>query len=126
MEEIVTLDYGSGGKKTSRLIEKHIVPRFENEALNSLGDGAVIPGGRELAFSTDSFVVDPLFFPGGDIGKLAVCGDILRDPAAVKALADYDSVVLVEERESSRIDQIDGEVQQLKTLGKEILGVVLY
>ena len=59
-------------------------------------------------------------------GKLAVCGDILRDPAAVKALADYDSVVLVEERESSRIDQIDGEVQQLKTLGKEILGVVLY
>ena len=59
-------------------------------------------------------------------GKLAVCGDILRDPAAVKALADYDSVVLVEERESSRLDQIDGEVQQLKTLGKEILGVVLY
>ena len=59
-------------------------------------------------------------------GKLAVCGDILRDPAAVKALADFDSVVLVEERESSRLDQIDGEVQQLKTLGKEILGIVLF
>ena len=73
MEEIITLDYGSGGKKTSRLIEKHIVPRFDNEALKSLGDGAVIPGGETLAFSTDSFVVDPLFFPGGSIGKLAVC-----------------------------------------------------
>ena len=59
-------------------------------------------------------------------GKLAVCGDILRDPAAVKALADFDSVVLVEERGSSRLDQIDGEVQQLKTLGKEILGIVLF
>lgn len=59
-------------------------------------------------------------------GKLAVCGDILRDPAAVKALVDFDSVVLVEERGSSRLDQIDGEVQQLKTLGKEILGIVLF
>ena len=76
MEEIITLDYGSGGKKTARLIEEYIVPAFDNSALGELGDGALLPGGAELAFSTDSFVVSPLFFPGGDIGKLAVCGTV--------------------------------------------------
>ena len=58
-------------------------------------------------------------------GKLTVCGDVLRDSAAVKTLADFDSVVLVEKRGTSRLDQIDGEVVQLQTLGKEILGIVL-
>ena len=76
MEEIITLDYGSGGKKTSRLIEKMIVPALDNPALAALGDGAVIEGFGKLAFSTDSFVVDPIFFPGGDIGKLSVCGTV--------------------------------------------------
>lgn len=76
MEEIITLDYGSGGKKTSRLIEKMIVPALDNPALAALGDGAVIDGFPKLAFSTDSFVVDPIFFPGGDIGKLSVCGTV--------------------------------------------------
>ncbi|MBQ2960490.1 MAG: hydrogenase expression/formation protein HypE [Oscillospiraceae bacterium] len=76
MEEIITLDYGSGGKKTSRLIEKMIVPALDNPALAALGDGAVIEGFPKLAFSTDSFVVDPIFFPGGDIGKLSVCGTV--------------------------------------------------
>ncbi len=76
MEEIITLDYGSGGKKTSRLIEQYIVPGFDNPVLDTLGDGALIPGAETLAFSTDSFVVDPLFFPGGGIGKLAVCGTV--------------------------------------------------
>ena len=70
MEEIITLDYGSGGKKTARLIEEMLVPAFSNPALDSLGDGAIIIGNNELVFSTDSFVVDPIFFPGGDI----VCG----------------------------------------------------
>jgi hydrogenase expression/formation protein HypE len=94
MDEIITLDYGSGGKKTSRLIEKLIVPRFANEALKSLGDGAVIPGGEELAFSTDSFVVDPLFFPGGSIGKLAVCGTV-NDVAMCGAVPMYLSCSLI-------------------------------
>ena len=71
MDEIITLDYGSGGKKTSRLIEKYILGNFQNDALNQLGDGAVI---GDLAFSTDSFVVNPLFFPGGDIGQLVPAG----------------------------------------------------
>ena len=76
MDEIITLDYGSGGKKTSRLIESMIVPALDNPALNELGDGAIIPGAEKLVFSTDSFVVDPIFFPGGDIGKLSVCGTV--------------------------------------------------
>ena len=76
MEEIITLDYGSGGKKTSRLIEELLVPAFQNPALAALGAGAILPGAEKLVFSTDSFVVDPLFFPGGDIGKLSVCGTV--------------------------------------------------
>ena len=76
MDEIISLDYGSGGKKTARLIEKLIVPRLDNPALRGLGDGAIVDGGGKLVFSTDSFVVSPLFFPGGDIGKLSVCGTV--------------------------------------------------
>ena len=76
MDEIISLDYGSGGKKTARLIEKLIVPRLDNPALRELGDGAIVDGGEKLVFSTDSFVVSPLFFPGGDIGKLFVCGTV--------------------------------------------------
>ena len=76
MDEIISLDYGSGGKKTARLIEKLIVPRLDNPALRELGDGAIVDGGEKLVFSTDSFVVSPLFFPGGDIGKLSVCGTV--------------------------------------------------
>ena len=76
MDEVISLDYGSGGKKTARLIEKLIVPRLDNPALRELGDGAVVDGGEKLDFSTDSFVVNPLFFPGGDIGKLSVCGTV--------------------------------------------------
>lgn len=76
MDEIITLDYGSGGKKTARLIESMILPALDNPALNELSDGAVIQGAEELVFSTDSFVIDPIFFPGGDIGKLSVCGTV--------------------------------------------------
>lgn len=94
MDEIITLDYGSGGKKTSRLIENMIVPALENPALSALGDGAVIPGYGELVFSTDSFVVDPLFFPGGDIGKLSVCGTV-NDIAMCGGVPKYLSLSLI-------------------------------
>ena len=94
MEEIITLDYGSGGKKTSRLIEQYIVPAFDNSALSELGDGALLPGADELAFSTDSFVVSPLFFPGGDIGKLAVCGTV-NDVAMCGAEPKFLSCALI-------------------------------
>ncbi|MBQ6359821.1 MAG: hydrogenase expression/formation protein HypE [Lachnospiraceae bacterium] len=76
MEEFVTLDYGSGGGKTAKLISEMIVPLFSNEALNELSDGAVVDGADKIVMSTDSFVVSPVFFPGGDIGKLSVCGTV--------------------------------------------------
>ena len=74
--DVITLDHGSGGKKTSRLIEEVLLPRLGNDALNALGDGAILNLRGPLVFSTDSFVIDPIFFPGGDIGKLAVCGTV--------------------------------------------------
>lgn len=76
MDPVITLDYGSGGKKTASLIEEIILPAFDNPALAPLGDGAVLKGADKIVCSTDSFVVSPLFFPGGDIGKLAVCGSV--------------------------------------------------
>lgn len=94
MDEIITLDYGSGGKKTSRLIEEMIVPAFSNGALDALGDGALLPGAERLAFSTDSFLVDPIFFPGGDIGKLSVCGTV-NDLAMCGAEPKFLSLALI-------------------------------
>ncbi len=77
MEEIITLDHGSGGNRTAQLIEEIFLPAFRNPALEDLGDGALLPNKEEpLVFSTDSFVVSPWAFPGGDIGKLAVCGTV--------------------------------------------------
>ena len=107
MDEIITLDYGSGGKKTSRLIENIIVPAFSNPALNAMGDGAIISGAGEIAFSTDSFVVDPIFFPGGDIGKLSVCGTV-NDLAMCGAEPKYLSCAFIIEEglESEKLKKI--------------------
>jgi hydrogenase expression/formation protein HypE len=73
----VLLAHGGGGKLTHHLVKKMFLPQFANDALQSMHDGAVlsVPGGR-IAFSTDSYVVKPLFFPGGDIGTLAVNGTV--------------------------------------------------
>lgn len=75
-DDRITLDYGSGGLKTSELIESILLPAFDNAALSQLGDGAILGGSDKLVFSTDSFVVSPWKFPGGDIGKLSVCGTV--------------------------------------------------
>ena len=68
----IVMAHGGGGRLTQMLIDKMFVPTFSNPALTALGDGAVLDaGGARLAFSTDSFVISPIFFPGGDIGSLA-------------------------------------------------------
>lgn len=73
----IVLAHGSGGKLSHQLIEKILLPQFRNELLEPLHDGAILSLGKErLAFSTDSYVVSPIFFPGGDIGKLAVHGTV--------------------------------------------------
>ena len=69
----VVLGHGSGGRLTQQLIEKMVLPEFRNPHLEPLHDGAVLPvRGARLAFSTDSYVINPIFFPGGDIGSLSV------------------------------------------------------
>ena len=74
---LVLLGHGSGGKLSADLIRNLFLPLFGNPTLDRLEDQAVLPvGGVRLAFTTDSFVVKPLFFPGGDIGSLAVHGTV--------------------------------------------------
>jgi hydrogenase expression/formation protein HypE len=70
---VITLAHGAGGKATRQLVEGLFVAELSNPRLDRLGDAAV---GDGLAFTTDSFVVKPLFFPGGDIGELAVNGTV--------------------------------------------------
>jgi hydrogenase expression/formation protein HypE len=73
----ILLGHGSGGKLTARLIEQTIVPALRNPLLEMLDDQAVVPVASDrIAFTTDSFVVTPIFFPGGDIGELAVNGTV--------------------------------------------------
>lgn len=71
---VVSLELGSGGKRMRDFIARHILQSFQNPFLNDLGDASHLPMG--VAFTTDSYVVDPIFFPGGDIGTLAVNGTV--------------------------------------------------
>src|ERR1700729_3431745 len=71
----IVLGHGSGGKLTADLIDQVFLPAFKNPVLDKLDDQAVVTvDGVRLAFTTDGFVVTPIFFPGGDIGRLAVNG----------------------------------------------------
>ncbi|MDD5459292.1 MAG: hydrogenase expression/formation protein HypE [Phycisphaerae bacterium] len=73
----ILLAHGGGGQLSDSLIHNTILPRLSNETLNALGDSALLDiDGTKLCFTTDSYVVKPLFFNGGDIGKLAVCGTV--------------------------------------------------
>lgn len=91
----VLLGHGSGGKMTAELIARCFLPAFRNEYLDRLDDQAVIAvDGARLAFTTDSYVVTPLFFPGGDIGTLAVNGTI-NDLATAAARPLYLSAAFI-------------------------------
>ena len=75
--EKITLAHGAGGSKSRELIEKVFVSRFGNPELGKLADGAVLGlTGGEYVLTTDTHVIEPIFFSGGDIGKLAVCGSV--------------------------------------------------
>src|SRR6266702_2646688 len=78
-DEKITLSHGSGGKSTHNLIEGVFAPAFSNPLLDPMDDAAIFSvkgSGQRLAFTTDTYVVSPLFFAGGDIGKLAVHGTL--------------------------------------------------
>jgi hydrogenase expression/formation protein HypE len=76
-QDHVTLAHGGGGRMMHALLERVVLPAFGNQPLESRHDGAILDAGKgRLAFTTDSYVVHPLFFPGGDIGTLAVTGTV--------------------------------------------------
>ncbi len=92
-EETVLLAHGSGGQLSHELVARVFAARFDNPILAALNDAAVLDAmtirdGARLAFTTDSYVISPLFFPGGDIGKLAVCGTV-NDLAVMGAQPRY-------------------------------------
>lgn len=114
----ILMAHGGGGKLMHQLIEKMFVPAFENSLLGARHDGAVFGlGNARLAFTTDSYVVKPLFFPGGDIGKLAVCGTV-NDLAMCGARPVYLSAgfILEEGLETEKLWRI---VQSMKRAAAE-------
>jgi hydrogenase expression/formation protein HypE len=110
----ISLDHGSGGKMSHQLISDAVLPVFDDPVLRRLDDGAVLamPEGR-IAFSTDTYVVDPIFFPGGNIGDLAVNGTV-NDLAMCGAVPRYLSVAMIIEEGFPRgdLDRILQTMQQ--------------
>lgn len=93
--EYITLAHGSGGKLMHRLIKEKFLRYFKNDILEELKDSGIVDiKNIKLAFTTDSYVVNPVFFPGGDIGKLAVCGTV-NDLAVVGAKPVFLSISFI-------------------------------
>lgn len=88
MSDKVLLDYGSGGRASQRLVSELFLKHFDNPELDRLNDAACLNLQGPVAMSTDSFTVDPIFFPGGDIGQLAVHGTV-NDVAMLGAEPQY-------------------------------------
>src|SRR3989338_5218190 len=89
MKNRISLGYGSGGRLTRDLIKDLFLKNFDNPLLSKLSDSAVFDlHGEKVAVTTDSYVINPIFFPGGDIGKLSVCGTV-NDLAVVGAAPLY-------------------------------------
>ena len=106
MSKTITLSHGNGGEENNELISKVFYKAFKNEILEKSEDAAVIQNGT-LAFSTDSFTVSPIIFPGADIGKLAICGTC-NDLAMMGAKPKYltCSVILEEGFEMRMLERI--------------------
>src|SRR5512139_1864338 len=110
----IVMGHGSGGKLMHDLIARTFLPAFDNPLLRAGDDAAVfhLSACSRLAFSTDSHVVDPLFFPGGDIGRLAVCGTV-NDVAMLGAQPLYLTAgfILEEGLEVSVLSQVIASMQ---------------
>ncbi len=121
----ILLAHGSGGKLTHDFIKNVILKKYGNPVLRRLTDSAVlkIQKGGDIAFTTDSFVVNPIVFKGGDIGKLAVCGTI-NDLAVCGARPLYMSCSLIIEEgmdELTLTKIIDSMSREAKSTGVEIV-----
>lgn len=103
----ITLAHGSGGKSTTELIDKIFAKHFSNPILNMMEDSAVVDGNSKIAVTTDSFVVTPVIFKGGDIGRLSVCGtvnDLLMRGAKPKYITS--AFIIEEGADSELLEQI--------------------
>ena len=114
MTNQITLAHGAGGKLSADLLHEIILPHFDNEILHELHDGAKI---GKLAMTTDSYVVRPIFFKGGDIGKLSICGTV-NDLAVTGAVPKYISVGMILE-EGFPIDDLKKILQSMSNAAKE-------
>jgi hydrogenase expression/formation protein HypE len=116
--EFITLAHGSGGKAAHDLITEFFLPYFDNPILKALDDQGVfsIDQGR-LAFTTDSYVVAPLFFRGGDIGRLAICGTV-NDVAMCGARPLFLSVAFVIE-EGFSVEKLERILRSMKEASRE-------
>lgn len=112
MDDIISMSYGNGGLKTSELLDEIIVPAFSNPELEKLSDGAILNTNGEIAYSTDSFVIYPYFFLGGDIGKLSVCGTV-NDLVMCGSIPKYLSLGLIIE-EGFKISDLKRIVNSIK------------
>jgi len=117
MDENVLLAHGSGSKLSHDLIENLLLPPLNNPLLAKLDDSAVFDLGGRLAFTTDSYVVSPIFFPGGDIGKLAICGTV-NDLAMSGATPLYLSLSLIIE-EGLALGELKKVVDSMKAAVEE-------
>ncbi len=117
MSERILLSHGSGGKLSHDLVADVFVKAFSNPLLDRLDDSAVFPFSGGLAFTTDSYVVDPIFFPGGDIGRLAICGTA-NDLAMSGAHPLYLSTSFIIE-EGFPLDDLRGIVSSMKQAADE-------
>ncbi|MBV5348078.1 hydrogenase expression/formation protein HypE [bacterium] len=111
MTKTVTLAQGNGGAENAELISKIFYKQFKNEILEKSEDAAIIDGGR-LAFTTDSFTVSPIFFDGGDIGKLSICGTC-NDLAMMGAKPTYMTCAVIVE-EGFSIEELETIVASMK------------
>lgn len=113
----IDMSYGSGGKQTSNLINQIFLKHFNNKTLNKLEDAAVLKVNGTIAYTTDSFVVTPLFFKGGNIGKLAVCGTV-NDLAMMGAVPKYLTAGFIIE-EGAELEVIDRIAETMAAAAKE-------
>ena len=130
MKHVITLEHGSGGRLMRELIEGLILPIYELKrvpggiGLPEMDDGASIPmGGRNLVLTTDAYTVKPVFFPGGDIGKLAACGTV-NDLAVMgaKPLALASSIVVEEGFELEKLRSIISSINEVsKEVGAPVI-----
>jgi hydrogenase expression/formation protein HypE len=120
----IVLGHGSGGKLMKDLIKNTFLPPLDNPVLRAGDDAGVVlvDVGKKLAISTDAHVVSPIFFPGGDIGKLAVCGTV-NDVSMLGAIPQYITAGFILE-EGLDITTLDKIVQSMKSSAEEA-GVVI-